>query len=203
MRHLSFSARNEKLVSTNKFIFRSVDNMRELVKKYQKGVKVKFGENEAKISSELMKFQKYYYIVADITQDIDFLSPCGASKIHDNVALIIRNKELLKQIGLSTEERKAVYCHELGHVFSKNQSNNKKSERQIKDEIDSDTFAVKECKIDPKVLESALKKTYEYEIKQVPKKKNITKERIDRFVDEMRQRKKNIEKLIHDVEPGL
>ena len=66
--------------------------MRELIKKFKKGVKVKLGENEAVISSNLMKFQDYYYIIADITKNVDFTLPCGTSKIHDNIALIIRNK---------------------------------------------------------------------------------------------------------------
>ena len=125
--------------------------------------------------------------------------PCGTLRIHNNVALIIRNKELLQQIGFSTEERKAIYCHELGHVFSKNQlSDDSKTERQIDNEIDSDTFAVEKCEINPEILESALNKTYEYEIKQITKKKNMTQERIDKFVSEMRLRKRNIEKLIYD-----
>lgn len=173
--------------------------MKEIIKKFQKGLKVNFGENEAIISSELIKFRDYYYIIADITKNIDFTMPCGTLRIYDNIALIIRNKELLQQIGFTTEERKAIYCHELGHVFSKNQlSNDSKTARQIDNEIDSDIFAVEKCKIDPEILESALKKTYEYEINQVTKKKNITQERIDKFVSEMRLRKRNIEKLIDD-----
>ena len=174
-------------------------NMRELIKKFKKGVKVKLGENEAVISSNLMKFQDYYYIIADITKNVDFTLPCGTSKIHDNIALIIRNKELMKKMGFSVEERKAIYCHELGHIFSKNQLSDKnRLWREIDDEIDSDTFAVKECKVEPEILEGALKKTYEYEINQITKKENMTQERIEKFVNEMRLRKKNIEKLIYD-----
>lgn len=173
--------------------------MKEFIKKFQKGLKLNLGKNEAMISSELIKFRDYYYIIADITKNIDFTMPCGTLKIYDNIALIIRNKELLQQIGFTTEERKAIYCHELGHIFSKNQLNNdSKTGRQIKNEIDSDTFAVEQCKIDPEILESALKKTYEYEINQITKKKNITQESIEKFVSEMRLRKRNIEKLIYD-----
>lgn len=176
--------------------------MKEIIKKFEKGVKVKFGENEALISSELIKFREYYYIMADITQNIDFTMPCGVSRIHDNIALIIRDKEKLKQIGFSTEERKAIYCHELGHVFSPNQINeDSPKERKIENEIDSDTFAVEKCKIDPEILERALKKTYEFEINQILNKKNISQRRIDEFVNEMRLRKKNIEKLIRDKNP--
>ena len=42
------------------------------------------------------------------------------------------------------------------------------------------------------------KKTYEYEIKQITKNENMTQERIEKFVNEMRLRKKNIEELIYD-----
>lgn len=52
--------------------------------------------------------------------------------------------------------RKAIYCHELGHIFSKNQLSDKnRSWRKIDNEIDSDTFAVKECKVEPEILEGA------------------------------------------------
>ena len=173
--------------------------MREVIKKFEKGVKVNLGENEAIISSDLKKFREYYYITADITKNIDFTQPCGVLRIHDNIALIIRNKELLQQIGFTTEERTAMYCHELGHIFSKNQlSNASETGRQIKNEIDSDTFAVEKCGIDPKILQNALKKTIEYEINNINKKKNITQERIDKFVKEMRLRIINIENIILD-----
>lgn len=173
--------------------------MRELMKKYPKGDTISLGENEAIISTELRKIRDYYYIVADIIKNIDFTLPCGVLKIHENIALVIRNRELLQQMGFSAEERKAIYCHELGHVFSKNQlSNASETSRQIDDEIDSDTFAIEKCGVSPKILESALKKTYEYEINQIPKKKDVTQERIDRFTREMQLRKRNIEKLIRD-----
>ena len=173
--------------------------MKELINKFKRGVKVELGKNKAVISSDLMNFQDYYYITADIIENVDFTSPCSTLKIHDNVALIIRNKELMQKIGFSVDERRAIYCHELGHIFSKNQLDNKKSScRKIDDEIDSDTFAVKECKIEPEVLENALKKTYKYEINQITQKENMSQERVERFVNEMSQRKKNIEKLIRE-----
>ena len=86
----------------------------------------------------------------------------------------------MQKMGFSVEERKAIYCHELGHIFSKNQLSDKnRLWREIDDEIDSDTFAVKECKVEPEILEGALKKTYEYEINQITKKENMTQERIE------------------------
>lgn len=51
--------------------------------------------------------------------------------------------------GLTAEERKAIYCHELGHCFSHNQQESKGNERNICDEVDSDTFAVEQCGISP------------------------------------------------------
>lgn len=175
--------------------------MRGIIEKYKKGSKIKIGKNEAEVTSELMKFKDYYAIYADITKNVDFNMPCGNYKIDEKIALIIRNKELLTEMGFTVEERKAIYCHELGHSFSLNQKNDARgSIRQIDKEIDSDTFAVEKCGISPYILESALAKTYEYEIKHIKEKKDLTQERLDRFVNEMRARKRNIEKLIGDKE---
>ena len=174
--------------------------MREILDKYKKGNKIQFGENEAEIVSELIKFKDYYAIYADVTKNVNYNSACGTYKLNDKVALIIRNKELLEKMGLTTEERKAIYCHELGHSFSINQQNDTREGRQIDKEIDSDTFAVEKCGILPSVLERALAKTYEYEIKNIPNKKGLTQEKVDRFVEEMRARKRNIEKLARKKE---
>ena len=89
-------------------------------------------------------------------------------------ALIIRDTEKLSQIGLTTEERKAIYCHELWHCFSANQQKSKDSERNIDDEVDSDTFAVEKCDIFPYVLEKALAKSYEYKIQNIGKRVGLT-----------------------------
>ena len=107
---------------------------------------------------------------------------------------------MITEIGFTREELEAIYCHELGHCFSENQLENKKEERNVENEIDSDTFAVRKCGISPYVLESALAKTYEYEIKNIDKKENMTQERLNRFVNEMRARKRNVEKLINEFE---
>ena len=104
-------------------------------------------------------------------------------------------------LGLNAEDRRAIYCHEFGHCFSKNQQGVKKKEkRNIYDEVDSDTFAVEQCGISPYVLERALAKTYEYDIKNIGKRKNLTQEKLDRYVGEMKARKKNVIKLIHEFE---
>ena len=101
---------------------------------------------------------------------------------------------------MTEEERKAIYCHELGHCFSNNQQNNKGKKRCIEDEIDSDKFAVEQCDISPYILESALAKSYNYEIENIFKKKNLTQERLDRYIEEMKIRKENVKKLIKKFE---
>ncbi len=101
---------------------------------------------------------------------------------------------------MSAEERKAIYCHELGHCFSHNQQVSKENERKVFNEVDSDTFAVEQCGISPYVLENALAKTYEYEIRNIGQKKDLTQERLDRFVKEMKARKENVRRLIREFE---
>ena len=66
--------------------------------------------------------------------------------------------------------------------------------------MDSDTFAVKYCGISPYILEKALAKSFEYEMKDIGRKKDVTQERIDRYIEEMKARKRNIEKLIREIE---
>ncbi len=102
--------------------------------------------------------------------------------------------------GLTAEERKAIYCHELGHCFSHNQQESKGNERNICDEVDSDTFAVEQCGISPYILEKALAKSYEYEIRNIGQKTDLTQERLDRYVKEMKTRKENVRRLIHEFE---
>lgn len=100
---------------------------------------------------------------------------------------------------MNAEERKAIYCHELGHCFSPNQGETKEK-RDIFYEVDSDTFAVQRCGISPYILERALAKTYEYDIKSIPTKTNLTQESLDRYLEEMKARKENVKKLIHEFE---
>ena len=176
--------------------------MEKLINKFKKGKIIKVENNNIiEIVSDLIKFKEYYAIYADITNNVDFRNrACFTKKIDDKVALIIRNKELLKAMGLTAEERMSIYCHELGHNFSPNQQQKEKKDntRSVADEIDSDTFAVKKCGISPEVLESALKKTYEYDIKHISEKKDITQEKLDTYINEMRARKRNVEQLIKE-----
>lgn len=101
---------------------------------------------------------------------------------------------------MTEEERKAIYCHELGHCFSNNQQNNKGKKRCIEDEVDSDIFAVEQCDISPYILERALAKSYNYEIENISKKKKLTQERLDRYIEEMKMRKENLKRLIQKFE---
>lgn len=170
--------------------------MKEVLEKFKKGTTIEFGNNKAVIISDLMKLNEFYYLIADVTKNIDFNMPCATRKITENLALIIRDKELLLKMGFSKEERKAIYCHELGHSFSENQQiENNDDKRCIETEINCDTFAIEKCGISSEILENALRKTYEYEIKNIDKKQNMTQERLDRFVNEMRLRKRNIERI--------
>lgn len=173
------------------------------MKGYEKGKEIIFGENRAIIVSDLMKFKDYYAIYADITKKVDDKIPsCLVQKIEGNIALIIRDKEKLMDMGLNSDERKAIYCHELGHCYSENQQGEVKG-REILSEVDSDSFAVEKCDISPYVLESALAKTYEYSIKSIPTKEGLTKERVDRFVEEMKARKANVKRLIRQFEENI
>lgn len=170
-----------------------------IIDKYKKGKIIFIGKNKAIVVSDLMKFKEFYAIYADVVENIDFGLSCGTYKIHDKVALIIRDKKNYQKCGLTDEERKAIYCHELGHCFSHNQKESTNGGRNTSDEIDSDNFAVKYCGVSPYTLERALAKSYEYEIKKLPSK-NVSKERINRYLEEMRARKLNAEKLIRESE---
>lgn len=88
----------------------------------------------------------------------------------------------------------------MGHCFSPNQQENKNSKRNIDDEVDSDTFAVEKCDISPYVLENALVKSYEYEIQNIGKREGLTQEAFNRYVEEMKTRKRNVQRLIHIYE---
>lgn len=68
--------------------------------------------------------------------------------------------------------------------------------------MDSDTFAVKQCGISPYTLERALAKSFEHEIRNIPRKKHVSQERINRYLEEMKARKTNVEKLILELESG-
>lgn len=49
-------------------------------------------------------------------------------------------------------------------------------------------------------MEKALAKSYEYEIRNIGQKTDLTQERLDRYVKEMKTRKENVRRLIHEFE---
>lgn len=172
-----------------------------MIEKLVKGNIIDVGEIKAVVVSDLMKFKDTYAIYCDIISQSGNKT-CCVKKIDDKVALVLRNKEKLLKMNLNSEERRAIYCHELGHCFSekqKNRKNDSKHERTIEDEIDSDSFAIKKCGISPIILESALKKTYEYEIGNIKNRGDLTQEKINKFIMEMTARKRNVEKLISEM----
>lgn len=160
----------------------------------KKGTKLAMRGMEATISTDIMRFLGFDTIYADITQQSG-LMPC-CTKLIDGIALIFRDKGILMSMELNAEERKCIYCHELGHCFSENQKGIKDRKRAIEYEVDSDTFAVEKCGISVDVLESALKKTYEYYIASIGTiQETPSKEKVELFVEEMTARKRNVERL--------
>lgn len=162
--------------------------------KLKTGTQLAMGDIKAIISTDIMRFMGFDAIYADIIQQNGTM-PCCV-KLIDGIALIFRDKGILLDMKLNAEERKAIYCHELGHCFSEKQKGIKNKERVIEDEVDSDTFAVEKCGILVDVLESALKKTYEYNIASIRIRQQMpTKEKVENFVEEMTARKRNVERL--------
>lgn len=72
--------------------------MLKLIKKYKKGRQIEFGENKAIITTDLIKFKEFYAIYADIIKNVDNRMVCATYKIHDKVALIIRDKIKMSEI---------------------------------------------------------------------------------------------------------
>lgn len=59
---------------------------------------------------------------------------------------------------------------------------------------------MEQCDISPYVLEKALAKSYEYEIKNIGSVVGLTQERLNRYLEEMKARKRNVQRLIHEFE---
>lgn len=81
--------------------------MLELVNQYKKGTKIKIGHNRAVITSDLMKFKEFYAIYADIIENVNFKQPCGTCKIHDKIALIIRDRNKLLEMRFECRRKKS------------------------------------------------------------------------------------------------
>lgn len=81
--------------------------MIELMNQYKKGKEIQIGASRAIITSDLMKFKKFYAIYADIIEDMDFKQPCGVCRINDNIALIIRNRGKLSEMRINYRRKKS------------------------------------------------------------------------------------------------
>lgn len=181
------------------------------IEKFKKGTLISVGEENAQISTDVISADKkgdISYIVAEIIKTVPGgkldKSICCTKKIDEKTALIMRNKEKMLEIGLNKEERKCIYCHELGHCFSQNQKDKPMNTlRNIEDEVDSDNFAVKMLGISPFVLESSLKKTINYHIANFKKRNDLTKEEVEEYIVEMTERTKNARNLIKEFKKEI
>lgn len=85
--------------------------MLDIVSKYKKGTEIQIGENKAIVTSDLVKFKEFYAIYADIIETIDNRIVCGTYKIHDRIALVIRDKKRLLEMRIN-------YRREKGYILS-------------------------------------------------------------------------------------
>jgi hypothetical protein len=81
--------------------------MVELMNKYKKGKEILIGNNKAIVTSDLIKFKDFYAIYADITLNADNSILCNTYKIHDKVALIIRDKKRLLEMRINFRRKKS------------------------------------------------------------------------------------------------
>lgn len=81
--------------------------MLDIISRYKKGKEIQVGENRAIVTSDLIKFKEFYAIYADIVKNIDFKEPCGTYKIHDRIALIIRDKKRLLEMRTKHTRKKS------------------------------------------------------------------------------------------------
>ena len=75
--------------------------MMNLMNKYKKGTAIQIGTTKAIVTSDLMKFKEFYAIYADIVESINNSMLCGTCKIHDKVALVIRDKKRLLDVWIN------------------------------------------------------------------------------------------------------
>lgn len=81
--------------------------MLELMDKYKKGREIQIGENRAIVKSSLIKFKEFYAIYADIVENVDNSILCGTYKVHEKVALVIRDKERLLEMRINYRRKKS------------------------------------------------------------------------------------------------
>lgn len=99
-----------------------------MLEKFQIGKKFIIQDMVVRIT-HITKIKNNYVIYADIVKQNKH-TVCCTTKIQDNAALICRDKETLLKMGLNSQERYAIYCHELGHCFSENKKTRKKHQKE-------------------------------------------------------------------------
>lgn len=81
--------------------------MLEIVSKYKKGTEIQVGKNRAIVTSDLIKFKEFYAIYADMIENVDNRIVCGTDKIHDRIALVIRDKKRLLEMRIRYRRKKS------------------------------------------------------------------------------------------------
>ena len=91
--------------------------MVDIVEEYKKGKKISIGNNKAIIVSDLFKFKGFYAIYADIIENIDFNLACGTYKIHEKIALIIRDMKKLLEMRINCRRKKSYILPRIRTLF--------------------------------------------------------------------------------------
>lgn len=81
--------------------------MLEVLNKYKKGTKIQIGQSKAIVTSDLIKFREFFAIYADVVENVDSRVVCGTYKIHDRIALIIRDKKRLLEMRFNCGRKKS------------------------------------------------------------------------------------------------
>ncbi len=171
-------------------------------KQFKKGDIFEVDGTQYRIASDLVSSGnlKLYYV--DIITNHMSQPTSSAIRMGKNQGLIIRNKVKLEARGYTPDEVMAIMAHELGHLFSDNQKDKDGTDdRTVEDELDSDKFAVEKCGIDPEVLESALRKDYNFKMKQLEDKmKSVPIEKVNAYKSEMEKRILNAQRMQQEIQ---
>lgn len=165
----------------------------------KKGYEFELGNSRCRVVSDLITSGKAKVYYVDVITNHETMHSCCAIKLGDNQGIVVRNRKKLEIRGYTEDEIMAIISHELGHLFSENQQEEKISKgRVLDDELDSDTFAVEKCGIKPEVLESALKKDYLFKMKQYKEQGRLSDSKVKEYTHEMEKRIANARRLQQD-----
>ena len=173
----------------------------EIFERLKKGYEFKDDDGTRyRVTSDLVVSGKAKIYYVDVISNQMSQPTSAAIKMGKNQGIVIRNMEKLKLRGYTEDEIMAIMAHELGHLFSENQQVERISnERALDEEIDSDTFAVEKCGIRPEVLESALRKDYNFKMRQAESKK-VPAEKVAKYKAEMEKRIANAKRLQQEIQ---